>query len=130
MNINAFDLGIQKDFTNMTLELGNSFLVLQRTFVTNYEGQEAIGSAVNWNNAVEEKGSIQELESKNEAVQSGFMSVGDVKITGLPDSLLEEECLVKWNDKIYKVLKINSIQGFNRNLVTHVTAYGVKVSGR
>jgi len=125
---NNWDKGIQQDFDNMTAELGTSVSILKKDVVNTRIRTE--GSQSHFNTAVTETAVVQELNSEHEMVQIGQLNVGDVRFTFQSDSVIAEEDEVTKNSLTYKVIKLTKVRGFNNDVVTHITAFGKKISGR
>ncbi len=135
MNTN-YDEGVQKDFNNMTTELGKERQVLTRDEVLTYEGFEGDSNDIP-GEPMSAKGmgrmevvQLQELDSKNEIVTSGLFKVGDVKFTFLSDSIVEEDSYVLDNGKVYKVLELTKYKGMGNDIITDIRAFGKKLPNR
>jgi len=101
--LNQFDVGAQQDYDAMTEELGSEISVYLKKYDLGYEGQE--GEDSKNRPAVKEIAFLQELDTKHEMVNSGQLSVGDVRISFKSDTVANEECQILANGKTYKVLK-------------------------
>ena len=77
--LNQFDVGAQQDYDAMTEELGSEISVYLKKYDLGYEGQE--GEDSKNRPAVKEIAFLQELDTKHEMVNSGQLSVGDVRIS-------------------------------------------------
>ena len=127
---NQFDIGMQEDFDNMTIELGREVTVYSRLDVLTYEGQEGTGSGLG--SGVTEVVFLQELDTQNEMISAGEMAVGDVRFSFKHNSIVEEEGYVSPDLGItnYKVLKLTKVKGQSNNSVTYIKAFGKKIPNR
>lgn len=125
---NQFDVGAQQDFDAMTEELGSEVSIYLQKYDVSYEGQED-GYTKN-RPVVKEIAFLQELDSKNEMVNSGMLSVGDVRITFKSNTVAEPECQILVGNSYYKVLNLTYVKGMNNSVVLYVKAYGKKLPNR
>lgn len=125
---NQYDIGIQKDFDNMTRELGTEIVIFNRDYSVTHEGQEGSDTEPGYKHT--EIASIQELEAKHEVVASGQLNVGDLKITLQHDSIAQEEGYIEWDNNLYKILDVTRVRGLRNDVITHITAHGKKVPNR
>lgn len=137
MNTNQYDVGIQQDFDNMTLDISHSVTIFKRTDYLDYEGQESYqdnpdGTIHNpqYDEGTEEYAFVQELDTKHEMVQSGQMNVGDVRIVFPSTSTVSEECIVNDNGVDYKILSYTKTGGMSNSAIMSIVAYGKKLPGR
>ena len=124
---NQFDVGMQEDFNNMTLELGREVYVYPRDDELTHEGQEGTDSGLE--DPVTEVVFVQELDSEHEMVASGQLDVGDVRMTFLHNSIVEIEGYVS-PDKgtsMFKVLTITKVMNQSNNAVVYIKAFGKRV---
>jgi len=120
--------GLQKDFDNMTKEVGIKVQVYPRKIEQNYEGHHS--EEEDFYESVEETVVIQELNSTHEMVTSGLFDIGDVEVTFLSNSIIEPEGYVFINNSWYKIITINYYRGMGQNEIMYVTGFGKKVQRR
>lgn len=127
---NQFDVGMQQDFDNMTLDLGRDCLVYSRDDDLDYSGQEDENSGLKIGTT--EVIFLQELDTKHEMIASGQMNVGDVRFAFQHNTIAEEEGYVSPDDgkTMYKIIHLTKVCGMNNNEITYVKAFGKKVPGR
>lgn len=126
---NRFDYGIQEDFDNMTKDLAVLVKIYHRNESLDYGGQDSADMFVPSGTYYQEFIFIQELSSKHEMVASGQLDVSDVQMTYVSNSVIEEEDIVEYNGKYYKVLELNKIEGENGQ-VMYITSFGKKFTRR
>ena len=119
--------GMQEDFDNMTSELGRNVTVQTRDDDLNYEGYEDTSSG--WSAGVTETVYIQELDTENEMVAAGELSVGDVRLVFKNDSVAEEEGIVVDGTINYKIIDFTKVKGED-GTVLYVKAHGKKLANR
>ena len=134
MQINQFDVGIQMDFDNMTEDISHIVLIKNRSDYLNHEGQETDytdgdGNIIDkqYTTPIEEYMFLQELNSKHEMVQSGRLSVGDVRVLAKSNSIIQEESIILDNGNEYKIIELTKTGGMNNLIIMSVIAYGKKL---
>jgi hypothetical protein len=137
MNTNQYDVGIQEDFDNMTEDIAHPVKIKNRINHLSYEGQEtdyeeSDGTEVDkqYTDPIEEYMLVQELNSKNEMVQAGQLSVGDVRIVAKSNSIIEEESVVTDNDNDYKIIELTRTRGMSNQVIMSIVAFGKKLPKR
>jgi len=126
--MNNYDVGLEEDFNNMTLELGTEITIYPRDFQLGVNGQEIEKSC--WKKGIQEIGVVNILGEKDEAVAAGFLEVGDASIVLFGNTIAKVEDVVKKNNKYFKIIKITPIDGFNNDITVSNTARAVKLSNR
>ena len=137
MMTNQYDVGIQEDFDNMTGDIGHTVLIKNRANYLDYTGNEtdyddADGTTVDkqYTTPIEEIMFIQELNSKNEMVQSGQLSVGDVRIVAKSNSIIQAESIIEDSGNEYKIIELTKIGGMNNSNIMAIIAHGKKLPKR
>jgi len=126
---NQYDIGMQQDFDNMTLELGREMYVYPPSYILDYEGRETTGSNP-LTSGTKEIVFLQELNSQSEVIGSGAFKIGDVRLTFQHDTVAEEEGYIVTNGNTYKISELTYVGGQSNNETIYVKAMGVKVPGR
>jgi len=125
---NRYDIGLSKDYDNMTLELGRTLVIQNRRPELDYGEQEDTNS--DSDSDIKEIIFIQEMDSKHEAIASGVYKVGDVKMFFRSNSQVEEEAIIVDGDNRYKALEVTSVKGMSNNIPLYIKAFGKKIPGR
>ena len=137
MIMNQYDVGIQQDFDNMTLDISHLITIYKRINFLNSEGQESYqddpDGLVNdpqYDSGTEEYAYVQELDTQHEMVQSGQLDVGDVRIVFPSTSTVTPECIVVDNNIQYKIITYTKTSGMNNQIVMSIVAHGKRLPGR
>lgn len=125
---NRWDEGLQEDFNNMTEELGRELSVYPRSNDLDYGGQEGTSSGLG--TPTTEIVIIQEIDATHEVVQSGMLSIGDVRFTFRHNSIAEEEGYVYDGDNQYKILQLTKVKNMHNNNILYIKAFGKKIPKR
>jgi hypothetical protein len=127
---NNYDFGIQKDFDNMTYDLGREVLVYPRADVLSHESQQAEADFLKSGRI--EVVFLQELDTKHEMVAAGQMKVGDVRFSFMHNTAAEEEGYVSpdGGKTMYKIINLTYVKNQTYNEIMFVKAYGKKVPNR
>ena len=134
---NQYDAGIQEDFDNMTDDIGHPVMIQNRVDYLDNAGQESDYIDIDGNEVdqqytqpVEEIMFVQEMNSKNEMVQSGKFAVGDVRIVAKSNSIIKEESLITDGNTQYKIIEYTKTGGMNNSYIMSIVAYGKKLPKR
>jgi len=120
--INNWDKNIRGAFDKMTASLGSTATIYPKATVQTRFGFE--GATSSFGTGVIEAVSLQEADSQHAMVLSGQLNIGDVQVTFLSNSVIQEEDEIFVNSKYYKIIKVSRFMGMNSNVVTDIRAFG------
>jgi len=129
MKLNRYDVGAKEDYDNMTREMGRECLIFLRDDLLSSDGRVIEN---NKTLGTPEIVSLIEMNSTNELIDSGLLSVGSVKFQFMSTSIVENEALVTDDNGItfYKVIKLTKSKNMANNLTMTIKGYGYKLPNR